>query len=392
MKYTLTALAFTLVMFAAASCAEDDDSGGGDGGGDSVPICTPPAGPQGPLPGDFASLDSNFQAEAVVTGLNMPVKIAQAPEPDGRLFVSLLGGEIITIEPDSPYTQTSWATVAVLNGSEQGLLGIAVHPDFATNGWVYVMACVTGASGDVQQIIRYTDSGGVGTNPQVIVDNLPTANIHNAGGIAFGNDGKLFVSVGDAANSANSQTDGSLAGRILRFNDDGSVPADNPFSAPDEYEWCRGMRNSFGITVHRGSGILVGTENGPNSDDELNYLAGGKNFEWENATGIPGGQIGVAIRNWPTVIVPTGLTYHTGAHMPAGYADNLFICSYEDEEILRFVMDGSPPVNIDSEHVFAEFVTSGNSNKPLDIIEGNDGSLYVTTFTDVWRIHCRGNP
>ena len=245
---------------------------------------------------------------------------------------------------------------------------------------------------NVQQIIRYEEVGGVGTNPTVVVDNLSTANIHNAGALLFLSDGTLVTTVGDTNNSANSQTNGSLAGRVLRFTTTGSAPGDNPFSGSDQYEWCRGLRNTYGLCVHPTTGTLIGVENGPNNNDELNYLVKGKNYEWGSTGGIPGSQIGVRIRNWPTVIVPTGVTYHSGNSFPTGYASNLFICSYDESRIYRFVMDGSPPVNISTEQVFGEMSNTGTTNKPLDILEASDGSLYVSTFTSIWRIYRRTGP
>jgi glucose/arabinose dehydrogenase len=376
----------SVLLLAACSGGEDGGGDGGGGGGGGIPD----PGPRDPLPSEWVDLDYYFDAELIKGGLTMPCKLDQAP--DGRLFVSLLGGQVITIETTPPYTQTTWATVSVLGGSEQGLLGIAVSPNFATDHYIYVMACVN-AGGNKQQVIRYEEVGGVGVNPTVIVDNLPTANIHNAGALKFLNDGTFVISVGDANNSANSQTDGSLAGRILRYNADGSRPSSNPFTGTDQFEWCRGLRNSYGLCVHPTQGTLIGTENGPNNNDELNYLVAGKNYEWGSAGGIPGAQVGVRIRNWPTVIVPTGVTYHSGNGVPAPYADDLYICSYEDERIYRFEMDGTPLVNIANEEIFGELASTGpGTNKPLDIIEGNDGSLYLSTFSAVWRIFRRTGP
>ena len=385
-------LSIILAMALLAACAGGDDGGdggGGGGGGGGIPD----PGPRNPLPSAWTDLDYYFGVELIAGGsaapLNMPCKLDQAP--DGRLFVSLLGGQIITIETTAPYNQATWATLSVLGGSEQGLLGIAVSPNFATNNYVFVMACVN-AGGSKQQVIRYEEVGGVGVNPTVIVDNLPTNGTHNAGAIKFLNDGTFVISVGDAGTPADAQTNGETAGRILRYNADGSRPGSNPFTGADQFEWCRGLRNSYGLCVHPNNGTLIGTENGPNNDDELNYLVAAKNYEWGSSGGIPGAQIGVKIRNWPSVIVPTGVTYHSGNGVPGPYANDLYICSYEDVCIYRFLMDGNPPVNISSEEVFGQLSTAGNDNKPLDIIEGNDGSLYVSTFTAIWRIFRRTGP
>lgn len=385
-------LALTAVFF--ASCGGGDDGGGGSGGGGAP--AWPDPGPRDPLPAQFQTLDYYFKPELIAGGFtgtsqNMPVKLAQAPAPDNRLFVSVLNGTILTVQTTAPFTQTTWANVSVLNGAEQGLLGIAVSPNFATNGYVYVMACVNDVT-PRQRVIRFTDVGGVGTSPLTIIDNLPTANTHNAGALKFGTDGSLIITVGDAQVDSDAQVSGSLAGRVLRYTEAGGVPAGNPFVAPNQFEWARGLRNSFGLAVHQGTGILVATENGPNSNDELNYLAIGKNFEWGATSPVPGAQVGFRIRNWPTVIVPTGVTFHTGLNVPPDYTDNLFVCSYEDNRIHRLEMFGSPPVNINMEHTFAQLTPSMNSNKPLDIIQGNDGSLYLSTFTQIWRIYARTGP
>ncbi|MBZ0137525.1 MAG: PQQ-dependent sugar dehydrogenase [Planctomycetes bacterium] len=383
-------LCFLIIAALLAGCAGGDDGGGGGSGGGGGGI--PDPGPRAPLPSAWVDLDYYFGVELIKGGLNMPVKLAQAP--DGRLFVSLLGGEIVTIGTIPPYNQTSWATLSVLGGSEQGLLGIALSPNFASDDFVYVMACVHDMAGgtDEQQVIRYTDSGGIGTGATVIVQDLPTANVHNGGAIRFLNDGTFVISVGDAANMNSAQTNGSLAGRVLRYDTTGNAPADNPFTGIDQFEWCRGLRNSFGLCVHPGTGTLLGTENGPNNNDELNYLVGGKNYTWPDPHGTYGSTEGVRIQNWGAVIVPTGLTYHTGTTFPQGYADNLFVCSYDEVNIRRMVMDGSPPVNIDTTHVFGELDPTGNANKPLDIIQGIDGSLYLSTFTGIWRIYRRTGP
>ena len=381
---------FALLLTA---CAGQDDGGGGSGGGGS----TFDPGPRSPLPAAWSTLDYYFGVELIDgtgftgTSHNMPVKLAVAP--DGRLFASVLDGSILVYPAAAPYTPAVFATLPVLAGSEQGLLGIALSPAFATDHYVYVMACVPNGMGNRQQVIRYTESGGVGTSPTVIVDNLPTGNTHNAGGLVFGADGKLYVSVGDVGTDTNSQTSGSLAGRVLRFNPDGTAPTDNPLAAPDQFEYCRGLRNPFGMCVDGAGGSIVVSENGPNSNDELNFIRPGKNFEWGATSPVPGAQVGFRMRNWPTVIVPTGLTYHSGTDMPsASYARNIFLCSYEDLRIYRLEMYGSPPVNIGSEEVFGEFAVSGNANRPLDIVEGPGGDLYVSTFTQIWRIFRRTGP
>lgn len=390
MRRTLSLLAI-LPLLLLAACGGGDDGGGGSSGGGGGGATNPDPGPRAPLPSAWQTLDYYFGVELIAGGLNMPVKMDQAP--DGRLFVSLLDGDILVIETTPPFTQHPFASEVVLNGSEQGLLGIALSPQFASNGHVFVMVCVNDITNQ-QQIVRYTATGNTGGSRTVIFNDIPTGNIHNAGGIKFGLDGNLFVSVGDVGNDTLAQTNGSLAGRILRMTPSGGVPTGNPKGAPDEYEWCRGLRNSFGIAVHPTQGFVIGTENGPTNNDELNYLASGKNFQWGDTGGTtPGAEIGSRLRLWPSVIVPTGVTYHSGNTLPpVGYDTSLFLCSYDEARVYRFLVDGTPPVNISEEHVFGQLNPAGNNNKPLDIIEGIDGSLYLSTFTAIWRIYKRTGP
>lgn len=381
----MPAVLMTLLL---ASCPASEDGGGSGGGGGGGGY--PDPGPRNPLSADITSLDYYWGIEAIATGLGTPCKMAQAP--DGRLFVSELNGTLRIIETTPPYTQHVFASESVLTGNERGLLGVALSPDFTTNGYVYVMLCINDIT-DRQQVIRYTAVGNTSTARTVLIDNLPIAQTHNAGAIKFGLDGRLYVSVGDAEVDTNSQTNGSLAGRILRYNEDGSIPATNPkFGTVDAAEWCRGLRNAFGMCVHPTTGTILITENGPNNNDELNYVSPGKNFEWGSTGGIPGAEIGTKLRNWGSVIVPTGLTYHSGNNAPPNTADALFICSYDEEVVYKFKMDGNPPVNIDTEEVFLEFTKNFQANKPLDIIEANDGSLYVSTFTAIWRVYRRTGP
>lgn len=377
-----------LCALLVASCPAGEDGGGSSGGGGGGGY--PDPGPRNPLPADIAALDYYWGIEEIAAGMSTPCKMAQAP--DGRLFVSELGGDLRIIETTPPYTQHVFTTENVLTGNERGLLGVALSPGFATNGYVYVMLCINDVT-DKQQIIRYTAVGNTATARTVLIDNLPIAQTHNAGAIQFGLDGMLYVSVGDAQVDTDAQTNGSLAGRILRYNEDGTIPSTNPkFGTVDAAEWCRGLRNSFGMCVHPTVGTILVTENGPNNNDELNYISPGKNFEWGATSTIPGAEIGTRLRVWPSVIVPTGLSYHSGNNAPPETADALFICSYDEEVVYKFKMDGTPPVNIDTEEVFLEFTPNFQNNKPLDIIEANDGSLYVSTFSAIWRVYRRTGP
>jgi glucose/arabinose dehydrogenase len=341
--------------------------------------------------GVLEQLADGFAAEIVANGLAQPAKFALAP--DGRIFFNELDtGDTRVLLADGTLRTAPFAENDVLTGPHQGLLGVVCHPDFVSNGWVYVLACTAGVgmTPDRIQVIRYTDTPGMdaGTNRTVIVDDLPLSAINNGGDLVFGIETPsphLYVSLGDTENPLLAQTDGARPGRVLRYAADGSIPADNP--VPGDPEWVRGLRNTFGIDVQPETGDLFGADNGPDSGDELNYLRKGKNFEWGGLPpGFPPGDVGIVMQTWVDVIVPTGLAWHDGTGWGAAYENDLFLSSYDDQVVRRFQVSGASFVNVDVEETFARFQEGGIDHKPLDVEVGTDGSLYVSTFTGIYRI------
>lgn len=339
------------------------------------------------LPPGVQSLALGFAITEVHRGLNLPTKMALAP--DGRiLFPELKSGAVRVIDAGGQLLPTPFASLTVQGaGSHQGLLALALAPDFGTSGHVYVLfsAPADGTHGaEHMRLERFTDVANVGTNRTVILDNLPTGSINNGADIVFDLTGNLLVSLGDTNVSANAQDPASPAGKVLRLTPTGGIPADNP--TPGSLVWVSGLRNTFGLAVHPVTGGLFGVDNGPAADDELNYLVAGKNCGWGAAVPVPGALAGLKIRNWQTEIVPTALAWHPGGAWGADYADDLFVASYDREEVQRFEMSGTARTDIDLESVFLAFTPLMTDRKPLDLVVAPDGSLYVSTFTGIWKV------
>lgn len=280
--------------------------------------------------------------DTLATGLVVPWGVALAP--DGRLFVTERPGRIRVVAPDGRLVAEPWAELDVHHeyfdvGPESGLLGIALSPDFETDRFVYVFATVWRSKGDRRgslstrawrrlarafsplagtivksQIIRFTEQGGRGEQPTVIVDNLPAHHYHAGGGLAFGPGGKLYASVGDVLLPALAARPEVLAGKVLRFNADGSIPSDNP--NPSSPVWARGLRNTQAF-VWLADGTMLGVEHGPTGmslesaragRDELNILRPGLDYGWPTVVGWQsreGAQSPIWV--WRTAIAPTGL-------------------------------------------------------------------------------------
>jgi glucose/arabinose dehydrogenase len=331
------------------------------------------------LPPEVLFLEDGFAIEAFASGLEAPAKMDFAP--DGRLFFNELAtGRVRVLSSAGVLDPTPFAEVTISTGGERGLLGLALAPDFETAETVYVFASVPSP---LENRVLRLDAGGGET---VIVGGLPIGNIHNGGDIRFGPDGMLYVSVGDTGDSDLAQTDGVLAGRMLRYRPDGTIPLDNP--DPASPEWCRGLRNSFDMAFHPVTGGLFASENGPTFGDEVNLIRAGKNFEWPSLPpGFPGSEIGTRVTDWTPVIAPTGIAFVAGGAFGPGYEGDLFVCGYVDADVRRLALSGPSGADLDEEVPFLAFVDGpGVANKPLDVVEGPDGALYVSTFTAIWRV------
>lgn len=351
------------------------------------------------LPSAFLSLAQGFAAEPVASGVAKVAKLAIAPFPDERIFFTEVdSGNVRVIEPGTGLVGTPFVTIAVLGGGHRGLLGLALAPDFLQSGHVYVLACLdaAGLQSARMAVIRYTDVNNVATNATIVLDDLPvstTGGINNGGEILFDASGRLLVSIGDLEDPANAQKTfspadpTSLGGRILRFDVSSLPPAPDAGNAnPLDPTLCKGLRNTFGLAIQPTTGGLFGVDNGLASDDELNFLQAGKNYEWGSAGGIPGSQVGYKMRNYQTEIVPTSVCWHDGTGWGAAYANNLFLGSYDDQKLRRFEVSGASFTDIDAETDFCELVLDVNDNKILDVCRGPDGSLYISTFVGIYRI------
>src|SRR5687768_3757081 len=232
-----------------------------------------------------AAVPSGYIEETVTTVVR---PVAMAFLPDGRLLIGSQGtaadGQAkIYVYKDGAVLPTAYTIVndVYLSGAETGLLGIAVDPNFASNGFVYVFITVSPTN---QVVRRFTTVGDVGTNPVNLITGIPTAGTnHNGGGLLI-HENRLYVSVGENGNEDAAQLTNNWLGKILRFNLNGTVPPDNPFGAGNAV-WAYGLRNSFRMAVQPGTNQIFASENGPAGFDELNRIVRGGNYGWPRHMG-----------------------------------------------------------------------------------------------------------
>ena len=230
-------------------------------------------------------------AEGKVADAAWPAALAAAP--DGRLFYAELLTGNIRIVKDGHVLSEPFATIDdVSNHRESGLLGLALHPNFPQEPYVYAMYTVdypeTGFP-QIQRVVRFRDVESSGQDFTVLIDDLPatTMAFHNGGRIAFGPDGKLYVSIGDTDVPDLAQDPKRLEGSILRYNPDGSIPSDNPI--PGSPVYAIGLRNVFGFAFQPNTGFLYATDNGPGGFDEVNKIEAGHNYGWPGSIWVQPG-------------------------------------------------------------------------------------------------------
>ncbi|QXD15990.1 PQQ-dependent sugar dehydrogenase [Rhodocaloribacter litoris] len=351
-----------------------------------------PAPPDPPPPSVPISVPEGFRVEIVAEGLALPTSLAFAPDGSGRLFVNELQTGRIRVIRDDALLPEPFAEVATnVSGGfpvagENGLIGLAFDPDFRTNGFVYVTYAVRLDDGTNRgAVARFREVDGRGTGFTVLLDGIPAAPGHQIQSLAFGPDGKLYVSVGDAYLQEAAQDTTALTGKILRMNPDGSVPPDNPF--PGRLPYALGLRNAFDLAFD-GTGRLFAPDNGPSFNDELNRIEAGGNYGWPVALGPAGDPRFIdPIHTWTEIVSPNGLTFYRGTTFPPPYRGRLFLVLFGDtfstgpspraKRIVTVDTGAEPPVIED----FAVYDFPGQGN-PLDVVEGPDGHLY---FTDIFQ-------
>ncbi len=337
---------------------------------------TPPGGPT-------LEIDTTF-----VTGLSNPWDIAFVPGDAGTMFFTQRDGPISVKRGAAPPTQLLANPSGSAPAGEGGVMGIAVHPDFATNRFVYV--CYTHA--DDNRVVRFLVDDGFTTlgSPTDIVTGIPKNVFHDGCRIRFGPDGQLWITTGDAGMGTNPQNLSSLGGKVLRVNPaDGTPAPGNPALGGDPRVYTYGHRNPQGIAF-RANGEVYTTEHGPDRDDEVNLLVAGANYGWNPVPGynqgVPMTAAGATPAVWSSgspTIAPSGATFVTGPQWES-WNDALVVAVLKAQRLQVFPERGG---TLD----FANPTVVPMGVRLRSAVQGPDGSLYLATDVGagggaIWRV------
>ncbi|MBI5719861.1 MAG: PQQ-dependent sugar dehydrogenase [Burkholderiales bacterium] len=339
--------------------------------------------------------------EGWVTGLASAAAFAQAP--DGRLFVAEQGGNLRVVK-NGVLLGSPFVSLTVDASGERGLIGVATHPNFASNHFVYVYYTRINGGARNNRISRFVATGDVVAGPETVIIDLPDlstfATNHNGGGMKFGPDGKLYVGVGDNGNGALAQNLGHPFGKMLRLNDDGSVPGDNPYAntqtGQGRFVWAYGLRNPFTFAIQPGTGRMHINDVGEQTWEEINLGAPGANYGWPASEGPANVTTGVtaplfAYGHDPAVPAGSGpggffigQAIAGGAFYPTSGA-GLFPAPYRGQYFFADFLDRFIGV-LDTANGNAAYAFGSVSGRPVDMLVGSDGALHVLTRDAIARI------
>lgn len=331
-----------------------------------------------------------FRLKTFVGGLETPWSLAFLP--DGRMLVTELPGRLRIVENGRLLENPVSGTPRVLTAGQGGLMEVALHPDYAQNGWIYLAYSDPATNSPVKDtgltgIVRGRIKNGHWTDQQIVF--AAPQSLHRPGGVHFGCrlvfDGKgyLYFSIGERGHMQDAQDITRPNGKIHRIFDDGRIPADNPFAGHSNAFatiWTYGNRNPQGLDRDPATGDLWETEHGPRGGDELNLIQKGRNYGWPiitygmNYDGTPLGEstardgLEQPVIHWTPSIAVCGIDFYEGKRFPK-WTGNLFVSALAQQELRRVVIK-------DRKVVEQELLFKG-IGRVRDVASGPDGLVYV---------------
>jgi glucose/arabinose dehydrogenase len=329
-----------------------------------------------------------FKLETVAEGVTLPWGLAFLP--DGRMLVTEKVGQLRVLQ-NGTLSEPISGVPEVWSKGQGGLLDVAPHPDYASNGWIYLSFSDPGESDSAMtKVVRGKLRDGAFVDQQVLFEapaaTYRTGNVHFGSRFVFDN-GYLFFSIGERGQMQDAQDLSRPNGKVHRIHDDGRVPTDNPFVGRDNALptiWSYGHRNPQGLAKHPVTGALYDAEHGPRGGDELNLVEKGKNYGWPvitygmNYNGTPMTDKTTApgmeqpVIYWVPSIAVSSINFYTGDKFPQ-WKNDLFVAALAQQELRRLELrDGK---------VTHQEVLFKGVGRLRDVIMGPDGHIYIAFNT-----------
>lgn len=331
-----------------------------------------------------------FQYEVVAAGLQHPWGMAFLP--DGRILVTERSGQLRIVTGKGLHAAPVTGLPEITATGQGGLLDIALHPDYAENGWLYFTYAAGSRWASGTHLARAKLAGQQLTDLQVLFaqNNLSMGGRHFGSRIVFDDQGFVYFTIGDRGDQDRAQDLADHAGSVIRLHDDGRVPADNPFhqqagAQPEIFSY--GHRNPQGMARHPVSGEIWLHEHGPQGGDELNHVHAGVNYGWPVITyGVnygTGTRIGEGTHRpgmaqpahyWVPSIAPSGMAFYQGARFPDWQGD-ILLGALKFQLLVHLDMD-------DGRVVGETRYLAGRFGRIRDVRSGPDGAIYLLTDAD----------
>lgn len=313
--------------------------------------------------------NADISTEMIAENLRNPWSIAFLPD-ESAIFTER-DGRLRKLKKDLTLDKKR-INITVNAESEGGLLGVTVHPDYRKNNLIYLYMTYR----EEGQVLNKIESYKLNfaefslSDRKIILDKIPGNSNHNGGRIKFGPDKKLYITTGDAQQPELAQERDSLAGKILRVNDDGTIPKDNPFNNSPVYSY--GHRNPQGIAWHPQTNDMYATEHGKSANDEVNKIEPGKNYGWPEVIGSSDDPkfVNPVLSSGNETWAPSGADFfRTGKN----FSNNLFFTALRGQHLHRIIFKN----NLEAEKEDKLFVDE--FGRLRDVVFGPDNSLYMLT-------------
>lgn len=312
----------------------------------------------------------------LATGLQVPWELIWGP--DNYIWMTERGGRISRVDPTSGQVTVLTTLPDVATSSEGGLLGMALHPDFAVSPYVYVVYNYND-NGYKEKLVRLTYSGGTLGSPQVLLGDIPAVSTHSGSRLLILPDRTLLMTTGDAQNRPAAQDRGSVNGKILRLNLDGTIPTTNPVAGNASYSF--GHRNPQGL-VRASNGRLYSSEHGENAEDEVNIIEPNRNYGWPTVEGLcnlaaeqsfcTANNVQQPIFTWAPTVGVAGLTYYDHPAIP-GWRNSLLAATLRGNKLTQIPLDAAGTT------AGAGVFTLTNFGRLRAICVSPQGRVYVST-------------